>query len=522
MRLITIIILLLTTGINAGSQNFEWIRGRNINYDSNPEMLSYTVCTSPDGGIWQGGIKHFIEFYHEAMGNLFIARYDNEGNLTEDFEITGSASIRNLASDADGNLYISGQTLGDLLFWDGQQLEFSGPFIDGFLVKVLPTGAIDWVINLSELFPETVPEDIFVYQGHVYLAHSQWITSGVTEFDSNGNVIRTINQQSVSIVSGVALDAEGNIYVTGSCGDTQSEFGGVSYPTDFEYSLYLAKYNAQGQPLWVNYVEDITCTHPRIAIDGEGRIVWAGDLNFEAFFDTIFLAGPSWGYDFFLTLFNSNGSILWGMEVQEDNIGDMRLARNKPISIMPDNSITISGTTRGAVDWGNGVVSSVPLVNYEKLLLNISPDGNANWSKTGGGSGYDVTMAVDIDSDGNLYSSGVGNGTIQFDTCSWTGTSFYFPYITKLNMAISTNIPDIAVNQIFSIYPVPAKDELFIETSQLQTGVITIHNTSGQELMRTKVNAGITQIEVASLPAGIYFVKGTFGNGILTKRLVIN
>jgi hypothetical protein len=521
MRIIFTLFIFITFVNNLSSQSFEWVHGRDINYEMNPDMLNYSVATSADGTIWHGGMKNFVEFYHDAMGNLFLAQYSSNRNLLNEYEITGSATLNGMVTDSEGNLYVSGQTLNTLHFWDGSQLNYNGNFIEGFLMKVSPSGTVVWAVNLSTLFPEAVPEDLSVYQDHVYLAHSEWSESNITEFDVDGNVVRTIQQMNVSMATGVAVDQAGNIYASGACSDTQGLFGGVPYPTSFSYSMYLVKYNPQGFPQWVRFAEDVTCSKSKVTVDNTGRVIWTGPLFLDATFDTITLMGPAWGYDFFVTAFNGEGQIQWGFEVPQVLTGDAMSGRSKPIRVLPDNSISLAGFTRGTVDWGNGVVTSTAGFNHQPMVLNISSEGQPNWAKTGIADWYSQAAAIDADAEGNLFLTGTSHGTTQFDTCSYTGVSFYYPYLTKLNTGMTTGVnrPDSPLH--LAVYPNPSGDYLVVETSAQATCILTLSNLNGQTILKQSHSNPTIRLDVSTLPSGVYFLKLVNPEGFSKVRKVV-
>ncbi|KAF0197835.1 MAG: hypothetical protein FD166_1735 [Bacteroidetes bacterium] len=521
MKTIFTLILFIFLLNSANSQTCEWIRGHETNYEMNPDMLSYNVCTAPGGKVWHGGLRNLVEFYIEAMGNLFLAQYDGNGNLLHDYEITGSASLNGMVTDSEGNLYVTGQTLNTLHFWDGSQLNYNNNFIEGFLIKVSSTGTIDWAVNLSSFFTNAVPEDLTIYQGHVYLSHSEWSESNITEFDADGNVVRTIQQMDVPLASGVALDPEGNIYACGSCSDTQGVFGGVPFPTTLPYSMYLVKYNQQGFPQWVKFAEDITCTKSKVTVDKIGRIIWTGPLLTEAIFDTLTLLGPSWGSDFFVTAFNAEGQVQWGFEVPQVLTGNANSGKFKPICVLPDNSISIAGSTRGIVDWGNGVVTSTEDLSNQSMLLNISSVAQPDWSKTGLAGRYNQVVAIEGDEEGNFYITGICNGTIQFDTCSYTGISYYYPFLAKFNTSLSTGVAHRFQLDQFTVYPNPACDYMEIETNIAGEHTFILRSSEGKEVLHVSGNSGHTRIDVSKMSAGVYTLTDLNNGSACTRKVVI-
>jgi len=521
MKTIFTLILFIFLFNTANSQTCEWIRGYETNYEMNPDMLRYNVCTAPGGKVWHGGLKNLVEFYIEAMGNLFLTQYNDNGSLLHDYEITGSATLKGMITDSEGNLYVTGETLNTLHFWDGSQLEYNNNFIEGFLIKVSPSGTIAWAVNLSSFFTNAVPEDLTVYQDHVYLAHSEWSESNITEFDVNGNLVRTIQQMDVPLATGVALDPEGNIYACGSCSDTQGVFGGVPFPTTLPYSMYLVKYNQQGFPQWVKFAEDITCTKSKVAVDNIGRIIWTGPLLTEAIFDTLTLLGPSWGSDFFVTAFNAEGQVQWGFEVPQVLTGNANSGKYKPVCVLPDNSISIAGSTRGTIDWGNGVVTSTEDLSNQSLLLNISSVSQPDWAKTGLAGGYNQVVAIDGDDEGNFYITGICNGTIQFDTCSYTGISYFYPFLAKFNTSLSTGVAHRTQQDQFTVYPNPTNKQLTVRCDLPGQISMSLSTLSGQELLSKSGINSETTIDVSTFPAGVYMVKLVNNSSVLVKKIVI-
>lgn len=518
------IIALLLAMIYSGythAQNFEWVTGRDINYSMNPGNLNFSVATDPAGNIWFSGMKEFVQSYQSAMGNLFLSRYDADGTLLDDYEISGSALLKDLTADENGNLYLAGQYITDLVFWEGTQLTFSGPFINGFLVKVNSTGTIEWVKDLSLLFPDAVPEDLVYRDGYLYLAHSSWLSSNVSVFNEDGNIVKDIEQQSVGIASSVAVDSEGNIYVAGSCPDAGSQFGGISFPAPFFYSIYLVKYSAEGTPLWVQFMEDITCVSPHVATRNDDQVIVGGALNIPTTFDTLSFNGPSWVYDFFISCVDQDGHIQWGFEVPQVMTGDASLGESSPFLINADNSVTLTGLLRGTVDWGNAVVSQGGIGYYESLMLNISAEGQPLWSKTSHSSSYSYGSAITAGSGQQLYITGIGHGELSFDTCTYSNPSFYYPYLAKLNTGFNTSRAEDFKSPAFRIYPNPAHRTLNFSPAITENSTARILSLSGKEARKILMRPGTKRLDISGLSAGIYLLELQSEQGLTISRLVI-
>jgi len=70
------------------------------------------------------------------------------------------------------------------------------------------------------------------------------------------------------------------------------------------------------------------------------------------------------------------------------------------------------------------------------------------------------------------------------------------------------------------LYPNPARNMLFVESSEQITGIRMI-DMLGQVVYSTSVHDVRHQINVSGLNAGIYFIQLTTGTGIVTHRVQV-
>ncbi len=513
-----IICIALAGYLKVSAQSAEWIRGQEIDYQFNPGMLNYVVDASEQNTVWYSGMIEFVEFYQEAMGDLFLMEFDADGNVLNQFVIGGSALVVDLESGPDGTIYLAGQNRTGLLFPDGYFHEYAGSFINSFLARLTTEGQTDWVIDLGVLFPESVIEDILPVDDRLYVAHSEWTGSMISQFDPDGNLLSSVNQSDVSLVTSIAVDQEGNLYATGSCAGNNCQFGGVTYATPFSYNFYLVKYNASGSPQWVHFVEDITCISPFITLDQDENIIWAGGLNIQATFDTLTLLGPQWSYDLFVTGFNPQGNVQWGIEVPQVTGGDASVAKHATLAVLPDEGFVLGGFTRGSIDWGNGVITQAAGFSQEIMNLGFSQDGHIIWGKTGGGEGHESPMSWTADEYGNIYFTGIGHGTVTFDTCSFTAESFYYPFLVKMNTSGITGSNEFEPSFDITIAPNPAVDDIFI-SSPVEIEYIHLFDSSGTLL---GIITGKNRIDTRTLTTGLYLlVIYTKGGMISSKKFVV-
>jgi len=503
------------------SQTFEWLRPVEVDYNYNPEMINYSIATDAQENSYLFGTKEHIEFYIGSYGQLFIQKYDTDGNQLWMNIIHGLGMTKGSVCDAYGNLYIIGNHRSNLNFWDDDSLLYSGNAINSFFAKVLADGSLAWAINMNNLYPETsdINDIVADENGNILLGISSWPDSYVTKFSPDGTIISEIMQTTAGFLSGIDIDESGNIVTTGSCSGTESLFGGVNYITPFGYSMYLAYYDTDGYPLWVEFAEDVTCIFPKVKFDALGNIFWTGSLNIAATFGSIQSGGPNWVYDFFLTKVSPTGNFEWVFEVPEIITGDALSGKITPLDFTSEGNVVIGGFTRGSIDWGNNVVSAADNY-YDLLTMEINSQGEAVWVKTAGGNFYDNVHGLAVSDLGNIFIAGISGDTVNFDTITYQSDQFFYPFIAKID---NDNITDIEnpgpAQQTLSIYPNPAIDFIYLDQEGLST--VRIYNSTGLLVLEVRLGHGQRQINVSDLSAGIFFVSAlTENNSIYQGRFI--
>ncbi|MHC1776084.1 MAG: hypothetical protein AB9834_11795 [Lentimicrobium sp.] len=445
LHLIFLLIFSLIFSVSAFAQTFEWVRTAPIDYEYNPGMLQNSCCVDHDGNIYFFGLQELIAFYNYAMGSQFIRKYDPQGNLLWSRIIEGEALADGIACDSEGGVYLYGRTHSDLNFWDEGSLKYSGNTTDAFIVRVTSEGNYDWGNNLTSLqFGHGVASGLdFNDQEELYLAYYANSRSYILIYDAGGALLQTVTQEMVPIISSIDIDAQGNVLAAGSCAGSESEFGGVPFPTKFIYNNYVVKYNPDLQPLWIKYIEDITCTYPQVRSGADQGIYLAGSLLAATLFDTIRVNGPAWVYDFYLARLDDDGNFQWVRECPEITTGDATIGMLDYLDTDSEGNALLTGITRGIADWGNGIGSDVT-GNYQDIIIwNYSAGGVVNWVKTAGGTGFDNAHTIVHDPAGDIYITGVAGGTSVWDTITYQSADFIYPYLAKLDLPEFTTIPEI-------------------------------------------------------------------------------
>jgi hypothetical protein len=523
MKKLYLLWLVWIIALSGKTQTFEWLKTVPIDYEFNPGMIQYSTCTDPEGNIYFFGLQEHLIFYNQAMGNQFLKKYNPDGELIWEKIVTGEGLATGIYCDNTGGIYVYGQFHSDLDFWGELTLYFVDINTNGFLVKLNYQGEIDWGTNLEDLPMEsgTISDVSSDNSGLLVAGYSTWINSYILKFNTDGDYTGSILQEDVSLVSGVDVDNDGDIYASGGCAGFNSMFGGVSYPAPFAYSSYIVKYNSNDEPEWVKFIEDITCSQIKVRCDNSGSIYVAGQIIAETTLDTIVVHGASWVYDFFLTRLNADGEFQWVIECPEVLTGDATVGPLQFLSTDLQGNALIAGFTRGTIDWGNGIVSNTGNLYYSVIVLNISPDGIINWVKTAGGEGYDDSHSICAGPEGDVYIAGIAGGTSVFDTITYVTDDFVYPFLAKLDIPALTSLTDNVVDLSSFIYPNPASAEIYIRAEAEESFVI--FNSRGEKMKEGLITGNNHRVDVNDLASGIYFILLKQDNkaGIRNSKFII-
>jgi len=181
-------------------------------------------------------------------------------------------------------------------------------------------------------------------------------------------------------VKGLAVDKEGNVYVTGNTGnDYSNDYVTIKYDPNGK-QLWVAQYNGPANGL------DIASA---LAIDEVGNV---------------YITGGSEG-DYATIKYDPDGHQLW-VARYDGGAGDWA----RKLAIGDRGNIYVTGLSYGGGSSG---------IDY--LTIKYDPDGNQLWVAryNGLGNGMDYPGALAIDSRGNVYVTGYsnkGNGTGEYHT----------------------------------------------------------------------------------------------------------
>jgi hypothetical protein len=298
------------------------------------------------------------------------------------------------APDGVGGTFVAGSTDGSL---GGPN---SGDF-DVFLARYDSAGGQTWIVQ----FGTTGPDQAFAAApdgaGGVFLAGNTLgslggPTAGGTDlylarYDALGNKIWMRQFGTNDFEEAVALtpDGTGGVFVAGS---THGVLGGASAGI---WDAFVARYDSAGNRVWIRQFGSIRVDQAlALASDGTGGVMVAGKTNGD-------MVGTNKGeYDVFLARFDGGGNRLWLKQFGSDKF-------EQAAALAPDGAggVIVAGWTRGNLGGTVAGVSDVFLASYDGA-------GNRTAIRQFGTSGPDEAAALVPDGHGGLYLAGTTGGNL--------------------------------------------------------------------------------------------------------------
>lgn len=237
-------------------------------------------------------------------------------------------------------------------------------------------------------------------------------------------------------INSMAVDNQGNIYITGHTSSTNNISTTGSYQPNYAGSgdAFIAKFNSDGVRQWATYYGGSSSDDGiSIATDAQGNVFIVGRTSSQNGIATIGAAQTTkcGSADVFLVKFDSDGNRLWGTffgsgsndygeGVSTDNQGNVYIT-----GVI--TSSTCIPMTAGAHQPNFGGYEDAFLVKYNSA-------GVIQWSTYYGGSNYEYGHSIKIDTSGNVYLTGITRSSNNISTSgsfqqnynggSWIGDAF--------------------------------------------------------------------------------------------------
>jgi len=352
------------------AETVEWIH----QFGSSTSDEASDIATSPTGDVFVAGTT-LGDLGGIGLGaeDAFVSKYDSLGNAVWTRQI-GTLAYEgdiNVAGDALGNVYVSGQTAGSLAAPnDGQPGEY-----DGFLSKLNASGEVLWTQQFGSFYGVrnvTVDRhgDAIVTGAGARVQNSGGVFA---KFSAEGEQLWTQNifdGVDFQIGNSVATDHDGNIFVAGSSAR----------------SALLNKYDADGELLWtrVFQLDEVTWGFG-VAADEAGNVYVTGSSE---------IGEAGFKYDGFLRKYDPFGTLHWSREFGDPNDYD----GFRDVAVDDLGNVMVVGATRDPGQIGAGP--------YYANVVMYDANGELQWTRPFPTDAHDEGTGVATDGVGNFYITG--------------------------------------------------------------------------------------------------------------------
>lgn len=352
-----------------------------------------------------------------------------------------------IATDADGNVYTTGEFKGAVDFDPGAgtlvftSVASSISSADIFIQKLDSAGNLLWAKQMGGEDSDRGSYITIDADGNVYTIASFGETvdfdPGAGTFDlvsigasdifiqklnSSGNFLWAKQIAGTSYGDGYSIttDADGNVFATGyfdGTADFDPGAGTFNITAGGYEECFILKLNSAGTFLWANSLTGVgVSSGASITTDANGDVYTTGNFRDTVDFDPgvgVFDLMASTQSDIFIQKLTFAGAFLWAK-----NMGGTSYNNGESVAIDANGNAYITGYFQGSTDFDPGVGTFILTTSggtSDVFIQKLNSAGNLLWVKQIDGTHYDNGFSVATDAYGNVYTTGRFGGTVDFD-----------------------------------------------------------------------------------------------------------
>jgi len=233
------------------------------------------------------------------------------------------------------------------------------------------------------------------------------------------------NEESVAI----AVDSANNAYVTGPFNSQTATFGNITLTnsTSYDENFFVVKYDTDGNVVWAKAFGGVgSADSTGIAIDAIGNLYVTGTFySTNITFGSVVLTNLGLSsYDIFLAKLDNTGNVLWAQSAGGGDDSDFA----RSLGLDPAGNVLLGGTFLSTLANVRNFDPDNPYPHQSRIFMaKYDTSGNVQWVKSAGGNGYNNLNGLRYDTSGNFCITGdYSSPTAVFDGVIITNA--YSPY----------------------------------------------------------------------------------------------
>lgn len=563
MKLFIALLCIIPIITSTCAQNVDWlINGGGIKSDKGT-----TIVTDGNGNTFITGYYNEEAFFgplqayfsYDKSKETFIVKIDSDGNYIWETHATNYYDDRGLGLTIDqaGNTYVTGTCWGGLDWPPLNEYAPSGFTDQIFVTKVDNSGMPIWMKNAGNDdtsigsginengLPQTLYQDdhgqdlVTDSQGNIYVtgflsniapgpydAYFDNITIPLNPYDSIAFLAKLSNDGTWQWVEtfggiyqhrdiGISIDDEDMVYVTGGFNETQT-FGTTTLTANGETDIYVAKYDSNGNFIWVAQAgSNLADRGNGLTYGHDGHMYVTGEFRDIATFGnyTVDNAGGPNGRDVFVAKLSKSGEWKWVSRAGSKKGKD----RGNSITANTQGNVFITGQFSSAADFGNLEIDSNG-DSVQVFVAAIDTNGVWRWVVHGGGNGFDRGQGITSDENCNVWAIGYFENSMSI---SGAGVS---TQTTGSKDIFTLKISDACFGYDPEDYPEPVLDEycevevanIFTPNGDNINEVLTLTNACNTDFHAVIVNRWGTKVFESNDPTDVW--DGTNEQGTLVAE----
>ena len=411
----------------------EWAEGIG---GTSGDTINSVACTS-DGGYIVGGyffssiidlgngisLKNKNSDYLDGM----IIKYDKEGQVewAEGIGGTDEDYINAIAETSDGGYIVGGYFISSIIdLGNGISLTNKGSW-DGMLIKYNARGEIEWAEGIGGTGYEEI-ESVAETSDGGYIVGGEFASSSIElgnriilknkgkddgmiiKYNARGEVewAEGIGGTSDDRISSVSETSDGGYIVRGYFRSNNIDLGnGVSLTYKGFDGKMIIKYNARGEVEWAEGIGGTSSDSIKsLAETSDGGYIVGGELassSIELGNGICLTNKNSYYSDGMLIKYNARGEIEWA-----EGIGGTDDDYINSVACTSDGGYIVGGKFASrSIDLGNGI-SLTNKGSSDGMIIKYDKEGQVEWAKEIGGTGYEEIESVAETSDGGYIVGG--------------------------------------------------------------------------------------------------------------------
>ncbi len=264
--------------------------------------------------------------------------------------------------------------------------------------------------NWGQVSPVISSPDFIKTDDEGNLLRTSFKDSMLVKVNSDGDVQWGIEfpiqpEDSAAVITGLAVDGDNNIFVSGSYKSGQIIFGSITLNADTSErlsSLFLVKYNSEGDLLWA-ITTGIDASPSVISIDADvnGNVFIFGNTSSES--ESTVFGSTTIEEGLFCIKFDQDGDIVWVNNITTSG-GSVFAAG---VGTDGDGNSIVTGNFTGSTCSIGSTVINNSGTEGETFVFKFAPNGNVLWGNAfGSASDEEWVQSITLDQEDNIYIAG--------------------------------------------------------------------------------------------------------------------